>query len=36
MTGMLHKLDEVNIIFPVPGQAEIKVHGAIIRVECGK
>jgi hypothetical protein len=36
MAGSLHKLDEINIIFPVPGQAEVVVHNLIIRVEYGK
>ena len=31
MAGMLDHLDEVDVVFPVPGQAEVVLHISIIR-----
>ena len=31
VAGTFDHLDEVDIVFPVPGQAEVIVHGSIIR-----
>jgi FKBP-type peptidyl-prolyl cis-trans isomerase SlyD len=36
MAGSFDKLDKVNIIFPIPGQAEVIVHAAIVQDEMEK
>ena len=33
MAGMLDHLNEIDVIFPVPGQAEIVVHHSIMSEE---
>jgi hypothetical protein len=30
---LFDKMDEVNIVFPVPGEAEVGVHEGIVRDE---
>ena len=31
VAGMFNEVDEVNIIFPVPGEAEVEVHVSIVK-----
>jgi hypothetical protein len=36
MAAPLDHLDEVDIVFPVPGQAEVIVHGGIVKEDEGR
>jgi hypothetical protein len=36
MAGLFHKVDEVYIVFPIPGETEVGVHGGIVKDEGGR
>jgi hypothetical protein len=35
IAGLFDKADKINVVFPVPGQAEVGVHGAIVQEKRG-